>query len=152
MVEDREDVLVYTSEILDEDLEIAGQVKMTLWAKTTAVDTDWTAKLLDVDEHGKSTNVCDGILRARLNKSLETECFVDSNQVECFLIDLGFTAILFPKGHRIRVQVSSSNFPAFERNLNTGKGSDDSQIVIAKQTIFHDSSHPSFIELPKVNR
>ena len=152
LIENRNDVLVYTSEILDENFEIAGQVNMTLWAKTSANDTDWTAKLIDVDEQGKSTNVCDGILRARFNKSLETECFVNSNQVECFTIDLGFTAMLFAKGHRIRVQISSSNFPAFDRNLNTGKGFGDSKIIVAEQTIFHDSKHPSFINLPKVNR
>lgn len=152
LIEERQDVLVYSTEILEEDLEISGQVKLNLWAKTSAEDTDWAAKLVDVDEHGKSTNVCDGILRAKFNKSLETECFVDRNQVECFVIDLGFTAMYFAKGHRIRIQVSSSNFPAFERNLNTGKGSDDSASVIAEQTIFHDSNHPSFMELPSVNR
>mgnify|MGYP006154856279 CR=1 FL=1 len=152
LVEDREDVLVYSSGVLENDLEIAGRVKLNLWAKTSAYDTDWTAKLLDVDEYGKSTNVCDGILRARFNKSLEKECFVNSNQVECFTIDLGFTAMLFTKGHRIRVQISSSNFPAFDRNLNTGKGFGDSQIIVAEQTIFHDSKYPSFINLPKINR
>ncbi len=152
LIENRNDVLVYTSEILEENFEIAGQVNVTLWAKTSANDTDWTAKLIDVDEQGKSTNVCDGILRARFNKSLERECFVNSNQVECFTIDLGFTAMLFAKGHRIRVQISSSNFPAFDRNLNTGKGFGDSQIIVAEQTIFHDSKYPSFINLPKVNR
>ena len=152
VIENRQDVLVYTSEVLDEDFEIAGKVTMKLWAKTSVADTDWTAKLLDVDKNGKSTNVCDGVLRARFNKSLETECFVNNNQVECFEIDLGFTAMSFFAGHRIRVQISSSNFPAFDRNLNTGKGFDDSQVIIAEQTIFHDSKYPSFISLPKVNR
>ena len=152
VIENRQDVLVYTSEVLDEDFEIAGKVTMKLWAKTSVADTDWTAKLLDVDKNGKSTNVCDGVLRARFNKSLETECFVNNNQVECFEIDLGFTAMSFFAGHRIRVQISSSNFPAFDRNLNTGRGFDDSQVIIAEQTIFHDSKYPSFISLPKVNR
>ena len=70
LIEERQDVLVYSTEILEEDLEISGQVKLNLWAKTSAEDTDWAAKLVDVYEHGKSTNVCDGILRAKFNKSL----------------------------------------------------------------------------------
>ena len=108
----------------------------------------------DLSSFQEQEQIFDPIEQYKILSEMRKELIIqrNSNQVECFTIDLGFTAMLFAKGHRIRVQISSSNFPAFDRNLNTGKGFGDSQIIVAEQTIFHDSKYPSFINLPKVNR
>ena len=148
-VEAREDVLVYTSEPLERDLEVSGNVSLRLWAVTSAPDTDWTGKLVDVHPDGEAYNLCEGILRASLRESLERSTPTAPGEAYGYDVDLGPTSVMFKKGHRIRLQVSSSNFPAHSRNLNTGKPHHmDAEIRTATQTVLHDADHPSCLMLP----
>lgn len=151
-VERREDVLVYTSGPLDRDLEVTGNVTLALWAVTSAPDTDWTAKLTVVHPDGSSYNICEGILRASFRESLERTAPIEPGTAYQYQIDLGPTAMLFERGHRIRLQVSSSNFPAFARNLNTGGPVyEEKEARTAIQTVLHDANHPSRLVLPVVD-
>jgi uncharacterized protein len=152
-VETRQDVLVYSSAPLGEDTEVTGPVKLILWAASDARDTDFTAKLIDVDSDGKAYNLCDGILRARYRQDREKPALLEPGQVDRFEIDLWVTSNLFRRDHRIRVEVSSSNFPRFDRNPNTGHPfGADAELVSAKQTILHDREHPSHLLLPIIPR
>jgi putative CocE/NonD family hydrolase len=152
-VESRPDVLVYSTPPLDEDLEVTGPVTLELYAKSSAVDTDFTGKLVDVGPNGFAQNLTEGILRARYRESTSAAKPIVPGTIVQYKIDLWSTSNVFLKGHRIRVEVSSSNFPRFDRNLNTGKGaSDSSTIVKATNTIYHDASHPSALMLPVVPR
>jgi putative CocE/NonD family hydrolase len=138
-VEARDDVQVFTSEPLREDLEVTGRVRVVLHAESSALSTDWVARLCDVGLDGRSFTVCDGILR------------VEDGAQECgrHEIDLWSTSNVFLRGHRLRVQVTSSCFPRWDRNLNTGRqGGSDHEV--ARQRIFHRAERPSFIELPVV--
>jgi putative CocE/NonD family hydrolase len=152
-VEARPDVLVYTAEPLDEDLEVTGPVTLDLFAKSSAVDTDFTAKLVDVGPDGVAINLTEGILRARYRESTSEAKPIVPGQVYEYKIDMWSTSNVFLKGHRIRLEVSSSNFPRFDRNLNTGKdASTDSNFVKATNTILHDAAHPSALILPVVGK
>ena len=152
-VEARADVLVYTSEPLERDTEVTGHVALSLWAVTSAPDTDWTAKLVDVHPDGLAANVCDGILKARYRDSLEEATPIEPDRAYRYRIDVGPTSMLFKKGHTIRLEVSSSNFPAYARNLNTGGPHDEeSEPRPAVQTVLHDADHQSVLELPVVRR
>ncbi len=149
-VETRSDVLVYTSDTLKADLPVIGTVSADFWAATTAADTDFTVKLVDVHPDGRSHNVLDRIIRARLRlgSKLPPSPIVPNVPFE-YKLELGNTGTIFRAGHRIRVEISSSSFPHYARNLNTGYSNNfTSRIVIASQTILHDPAHPSFIELP----
>jgi len=149
-VEARQDVLVYTSTPLEEDLEITGPLKVVLWASSSAVDTDWTAKLVDVAPDGYARNLADGIIRARL-RDPRKEQLLEPHAVVRYVIDLGGTSNVFLAGHAIRVEISSSNFPKFDRNPNTGRpATAPNDIRIAHQTILHDREHPSHILLPEI--
>jgi predicted acyl esterase len=151
-VESRGDVLVYTTESLADSVVVAGPVLVRLWAGSDALDTDFTAKLCDVYPDGRSMLVADGIVQARHRNSLEHEELLTPGNVYEFTIDLWSTAILFAPGHKIRVSISSSNYPRFEINPNTGEPFGNStHTVIAHQTIYHDTEHPSAIELPVLN-
>ena len=101
-------------------MEVTGPVTVTLFASTTAIDTDFTAKLVDVNENGYARNLTDGIIRARYRYSRTSPSFVDPGNVVEYTIDLWSTSNVFLKGHCIRLEISSSNFPRFDRNLNTG--------------------------------
>jgi putative CocE/NonD family hydrolase len=150
-VERRDDVLVYSSDILREPLAIAGPVKMKLHAATDGPDTDWMVKLVDVYPNGYAMNVAEGILRARFRKGLDRPELLKPNEAYEFEIDLVGTANVFERGHRIRVDVTSSNFPQFDRNLNTGEPlATATKIRVAKQTVFHSPERPSAIVLPVV--
>jgi putative CocE/NonD family hydrolase len=152
-VEKRADVLVYSTPPLDRDVEVTGPVSLELYAKSSAVDTDFTAKLVDVWPDGFAQNLTEGILRARFRESREAATPLAPGETYKLTIDLWSTSNVFLKGHRIRVEVSSSNFPRFDRNLNTGKpASTDSNMVNATNTVFHDGSHPSALVLPLVPR
>ncbi|MDP8243204.1 MAG: CocE/NonD family hydrolase [Candidatus Hinthialibacter antarcticus] len=152
-VEKRTDVLVYTTGPLDHDLEVTGPVTMTLFASSTATDTDFTAKLVDVHPDGKAYNICDGIIRARYRNSDTNLELIEPGTVYEYEIDLWVTSNEFKKGHCIRVEVSSSNFPRFDRNPNTGhEFGADTQLIKATQTIYHDAEHPSHIVLPVIPR
>jgi putative CocE/NonD family hydrolase len=152
-VEVRDDVLVYSTPPLDKDIEVTGQVTLDLFAKSSAVDTDFTAKLVDVWPNGFAENLTEGILRARYRDSTSTATPLVPGKVYEYKIDVWATSNVFLKGHRIRLEVSSSNFPRFDRNLNTGKPASDSQAMMkATNTILHDPAHPSALILPVVPR
>jgi uncharacterized protein len=152
-VEKRRDVLVYTSRPLHRPVEATGPVHVVLYASTTARDTDFTAKLVDVFPDGHARNLTDGILRARYRKSLEREDPVAPGEVMRLVIDAGVTSNVFLKGHRIRVEISSSNFPRFDRNPNTGAPiGADARLATATQTIYHGRNRASHLLLPVVER
>ena len=153
--EHRNEVLVYTTETLAEDVEVVGTVMVTLYAASTAVDTDFTAKLVDVHPCGQAINIGEGILRARFRELLEQPTPIEPDQVYEYNILVGSTANVFKAGHRIRVEISSSNFPAFDRNTNSGKPlaqTSPADWFVATQTVFHDNRYPSHIVLPVVSR
>ncbi len=147
----RPDVLVYTTDVLEEDVEVTGPVSVVLYASSSAPDTDFTAKLVDVHPGGKAINVAQGIIRARYRDSWEKPELMTPGEVYKFTIDLWSTSNCFLAGHRIGVEISSSNFPQFDRNPNTGHefGKDD-ETRIAAQTIYHDGERPSHVLLPVI--
>jgi uncharacterized protein len=148
-VEQRNDVLVYSTPVLHEDVEVTGRVELTLYAATTAPDTDFSVKLVDVFPNGMARNLTDGMLRTRYRKSLSQPELLKPGAVTEFKIDAGVTSNVFQKGHRIRIEVSSSNFPRFDRNPNTGRSiADETLLVPATQTIHHDGKHESYLLLP----
>ena len=151
--ESRPDVLVYTSEPLARDLEITGPLKVQLFAASSAPDTDFTAKLVLVRPDGYAQNLQDGIIRARYRTSARQPSFITPGQVYEYSIDLWATSQVCPAGHRLRVEISSSNFPRFDRNPNTGAplGMDD-RLETARQTIRHTAEYPSHIVLPVIPR
>jgi hypothetical protein len=150
-VEGRQDVLVYTTAPFKEDFEVTGPITVELYASSSAVDTDFTAKLVDVWPNGFAQNLTDGIIRARYRNSFEKLELMEPGQVYKFSIDLGATSNVFLAGHRLRLDISSSNFPHFDRNLNTGEDQGwGTRMVKATNTIFHDRERPSAIILPVV--
>ena len=149
-VEGRDDVLVYSTPALAQDLEVTGPVRVELFASSSAVDTDFTAKLVDVSPEGFAQNLTEGIIRARYRDSQEQPAFMNPGQPYKFAIDVWATSNVFRKGHRLRLEISSSNFPRFDRNLNTGDGASARKPVNATNTIYHDAEHPSVLILPVV--
>jgi len=150
-LERREDVLVYTSEFLEKALTIAGPVKMKLHAATDCPDTDWMIKLTDVYPDGYSMPVSEGILRARFRDGLDKISLLTPGQVYEFEIELTPTANVFLPGHRIRIDITSSNFPQFDRNPNTGEPLGVSSATrVANQSIYHGGDHLSRIVIPVV--
>lgn len=148
-VERRRDVLVYTTPPLEEELRVTGPVMARLWVASSARDTDFTVKLVDVHPDGFAMNLADGILRARYRRSFEKPELLPPGRPHPLTIDLWSTSNVFKKGHRIRVEVSSSNFPRYSRNTNTGRQPEtDTTWEKAHQTVFHDSRRPSHILLP----
>jgi putative CocE/NonD family hydrolase len=147
--EERPDVLVYTTPPLESDVEVTGSVSVTLYAASDAPDTDFTAKLVDVFPDGYAMNVAQGIIRARYRESWRRPTLLDPGRVYEYTIDLWSTGNCFLRGHRIRVEISSSNFPQFDRNPNTGNPfGQDTELRTATQTVYHDADHPSHILLP----
>jgi putative CocE/NonD family hydrolase len=151
-IELRDDVLVYTSPPLTEDLAVIGPVTVKFWAASSAPDTDFTAKLADVHLDGFAHNVLDRIVRARYrNGSKAAPTLITPGRVYEYTIELGNTATVFRAGHRIRLEISSSNFPHYDRNPNTGHPiGQDAVLRTATQTVLHDAAHPSYLELPIV--
>jgi predicted acyl esterase len=150
-VEKRADVLVFTSDPLTRNLEVLGTVRVTLYVSTTAPDTDFTAKLVDALPDGRAINLTDGILRLRYRESIEGPRLARPGEVYQITIDAGLTGNVFRAGHRLRLEVSSSNFPHYDRNPNTGKPvADETKLRTAAQTVYHDRSHPSRVILPVV--
>lgn len=151
--ESRTDVLVYSTPPLTRDVEVTGFITAELYAATSAADTDFTAMIVDVDEKGYARYLGDGIIRARYRNSTAKVEMIEPGKVYKYTLDLWATSNVFKAGHRIRVYVSSSNFPRFSRNLNTGeKTFGSTRMVKAKQTIYHDAEHPSAIVLPVIPR
>ena len=152
-VESRADVLVYSTPVLDNDMEVTGPVTLYLYASSTATDTDFTGKLIDVWPNGLEQNLTEGILRARYRDSTSTPALIEPGRVYEYKIDLWSTSNIFMKGHKIRIEVSSSNYPRFDRNLNTGKvAATDNTFVKATNTVYHDGEHPSALVLPVVSQ
>lgn len=148
-VQQREDVLVYTTAPLAQDLEITGPVELAIYAASDAVDTDFTATLTDLAPDGHAIHVCEGIQRASFRESLEHPQPIEPGRVYLYSISLWETSRVFQAGHRIRLEVSSSNFPRYARNLNTGHPLGSSaEMRVARQTIYHDAVHPSHLVLP----
>jgi putative CocE/NonD family hydrolase len=154
IIEQRFDVLVYTSDILDQDIEVTGPVSVKLFAASSAQDTDFTAKLVDVNPDGRAFNIADGIIRARYRKGREAEpSLIKPNSIVEYNIDLLATSIVFKKGHRIRLEISSSNFPRWDRNPNTGELAHEAKtLTTAFQTIFHNRRYHTHILLPLIPR
>ena len=153
-VESRPDVLCYTSPPLEKPLEVTGPVKVILYAASSARDTDFTAKLVDVAPCGRAWNLTDGIIRARYRASRQHEHFLTPDVPEEYEIDLLATSNVFAPGHRIRVEISSSNFPRFDRNPNTGgviATTTKDECQVAHQTVLHNVEYPSRIILPVVD-
>ncbi|WP_028393243.1 CocE/NonD family hydrolase [Bacillus cihuensis] len=149
-IERRDDVLVYTSEPLERALEVTGPIKVILWAKTDAADTDFTAKLIDVMPDGKAYNLTDGIVRAMYRNGRKQEEALNEEVVQ-YEIDLWATSNVFLPGHQIRVEISSSNFPRFDVNFNNGTTTlDGTKYTTANQTIYHNVEYPSHILLPVI--
>ncbi len=148
-VEKRDDVLVYSTAPMERDLEVTGPVRLEFFASSSAVETDFTAKLVDVYPDGTAINLTEGILRAKYRDSQISPTPLTPDKVYPLAIDLWATSNVFRAGHRIRLEVSSSNFPRFDRNLNTGEpAATSNKWVSAINTILHDSEHPSALVLP----
>jgi putative CocE/NonD family hydrolase len=148
-VETRSDVLVYTTPPLAKDVEVTGPVALDLFAETTAADTDFTAKLVDVAPDGAAYNIAEGILRARYRTSTAKATPIEPGKPTEYRIDLWSTSKVFLAGHRIRLEVSSSNFPRFDRNPNSGRTTADStELVKATNTVLHEEKYPSVLLLP----
>ena len=152
-VEQRADVLVYTSEPFEQPVEITGPVSVAVWAASSAVDTDFTAKLIDVHPDGYAQNLLDGIIRARYRESASEPKLMEAGKPYLFTIDLWATSNVFRPGHRIRLELSSSNFPRFDRNLNSGEPfGAGTKGMPARQTVFHQGGMPSHLLLPVIPR
>jgi uncharacterized protein len=151
--EGRADVLVYTTAVLEQDVEVTGPIIVHLWAASSAPDTDFVARLVDVHPNGYAQNLTDGIIRARYRNFAKGEApsLLESGEAYEYEIDLWATSNVFKAGHRIRLDITSSNFPRWDRNPNTGHDFGvDGELAVAHQMILHDREHPSYVSLPLV--
>jgi putative CocE/NonD family hydrolase len=150
-IEARADVLTYTTATLPTEVEVTGPVQVHLWASSSAPDTDFVARLVDVYPDGRVYNLTDGIIRARYRDGIVSPTLLEPGRPYCFTIDLWATSNVFKVGHRIRLQITSSNFPRWDRNPNTGHPfGQDADLRTADQSILHDREHPSHVVLPLV--
>jgi hypothetical protein len=151
--EKRNDVLIYTSSKLERELEITGPIFVILYAGSDACDTDFTATLVDVFPNGYAHLIQEGIVRARYRNNNTQPSFIEPEKVYEYKIDLWATSYVVQKSHRLRVEISSSNFDRYARNTNTGSECGfETTTVKAKQTIYHSSQFPSHILLPIIPR
>lgn len=150
-VEMRHDVLVYTSKPLEENLEVTGSVEIVLYVSSSRRDTDFTAKLLDVYPDGRAYNLTEGILRARYREGYDHRVWMQPDEVYRIEFQLRPTSNRFSAGHRIRLEISSSNFPQYDRNLNTGGNNfDETTWVVAENTVHHSRKFQSHVKLPVI--
>jgi len=150
-IQRRPDVLTFTTDVLTEDMEITGPISATIWASSDAKDTDFTATLTDLEPDGKAIALCEGIVRARFRNGTENPQMMVPGEIYKFEIDMWNTSNSFIKGHRIRIEISSSNFPRYNRNLNSGNPiASDIDITLANQTVYHGIQYPSHINLPVI--
>lgn len=148
-IETRGDVLVYSTPPLERDVEVTGPVKLVLYASSSAVDTDFMAKLVDVHPGGFCQRLCDGMVRARFREGMHKEVLMEPGKVYRFEIDLWNTANVFKRGHRIRLEIASSAFPKYDRNLNTGEPlATSTRMVVAENRVWHTPAWPSHLILP----
>ena len=152
-VEEREDVLVYSTEPLLEDMEVCGPIKVKLFASSSARDTDFMAKLIDVWPNGFAQRLTDGMVRARFRDGMDKPSLIEPGRAYGYDIDLWNTCQLYKKGHRVRLEISSSAFPKYDRNPNTGEQlGKTTAMQVAEQKIYHDSGNASYVLLPIVPR
>ncbi|MFC8668665.1 CocE/NonD family hydrolase [Streptomyces sp. NPDC057199] len=154
-VHGRDDVLCFSTEVLDEPLEVTGPVSATLFVSSSAADTDFTAKLVDVHPDGRAIILCDGIQRMRYRHSLSRPETMSSGEVYEITIDMTATSNVFLPGHRILLEVSSSNFPRYDRNSNTGgvlHEERESDMIVAVNHVHRGPEHPSRLILPVISR
>ncbi len=150
-IERRPDVLVYSSAPLAEPLLMMGPVRVELFASSSAADTDFTAKLVDVFPDGQALIVCEGIIRARYRNGLEKPELLSPNETYAYDVHVGNTAVQFQRGHQIRLEISSSNFPHYDPNPNTGTNiATERNPVVATQRVVHSPAQPSALVLPVV--
>jgi putative CocE/NonD family hydrolase len=149
--EARNDVLVFTTPAFTQEMEVTGPVTADLYVSSSAVDTDFTAKLVDVWPNGFAQNMTDGILRMRYRSSQEKPELMNPGEVYRVTVDMWATSNVFLPGHKLRLEISSSDFPRFDRNLNTGEEqARGTRTVKAANVIFHDKDHPSALILPVI--
>ena len=142
-------MLTYTTAVLTDDIEVTGPITATLFAATDARDTDWIVKLVDVHPDGRAFNLTDGVVRARYRNGPEE--LLEPGQIYEYQLDMQVTSNVFRHGHRIRVQISSTDFPRLHRNPNTGDPLlDDAALIPVLQTVLHDTEHPSRVTLPVI--
>jgi putative CocE/NonD family hydrolase len=147
-IEMRNDMLVYTSPTLEKTVTVTGDIQVKLWVSSDAKDTDFVAKLIDVYPDGRAFNIQEGILRARYRQGFDKKVFMEKGEVYPITIDLQATANAFLPGHKIRLEISSSNFPAYDRNLNTGGDNfTETEWVVARNKVHHGGGYPSYVEL-----
>lgn len=152
-LEARDDVLVYVTPPLNESIAVAGEIKLHLWISSSCKDTDFVAKLCDVYPDGKSYLISEGILMARHRKSFEREDFLEEGKIYEINVSLGNIAIMFNRGHRIKLFITSSNYPAYERNPNTGDAIRKNETYeIARNRIYFGGKYDSYIELPIIEK
>jgi len=150
-VENREDVLIYSTPAFKQDTEVTGPITLEIYVSSSAVDTDFTGKVIDVGPEGFARNLTEGILRARYRISMEKAELMNPGEVYKLTLNLWSTSNVFLAGHKLRLEVSSSNFPRFDRNLNTGDDQGHStHTVKATNSVFHDAKHPSALILPVI--
>jgi len=150
-IEMRGDVLVFSTDVLKKPVEVIGFINVELYVSSSAIDTDFVAKLCDVYPDGKSINLCDGIFRMRFWRGFDREVMIKPGKIYKITVDMGVTANVFMPGHRIRLEVTSSNFPKYFRNPNTGGNiARETKFKIAKQVIYHSKKYPSRLILPVV--
>jgi putative CocE/NonD family hydrolase len=152
-MEERQDILVYTTEPLDEGIEVSGSIEATLYVSSDVRDTDFTVKMIDVYPDGTAYNLDETIQRMRYREGYDGQVFMEPGEV--YEVELGplTTSNFFARGHSIRIEVSSSNFPRFTRNLNTGgRNYDETEGVVAHNVVHHSRRYPSQIRVPVVRR
>lgn len=150
-VEQRPDVLVFSSDALEHDTEVTGPIRVVLSIATDARDTDVTAKLVDAYPDGHAVNLTDGVLRLRYRLGLDNPTLAEPGKIDTITVDAGVTSNVFKAGHRIRLEIASSNFPRFDRNPGTGRPvAGDTELRVSHQTLYHDTKHPSYAELPVI--
>ncbi len=150
-VETRSDVLVYSTDALVADMEVSGPVRAKIYAASSAPDTDFMVKLIDVWPDGFAQRLCDGMVRARFRDGMDKPTLIEPGKVYAYDVDCWNTCQLFKKGHRIRVEIASSAFPKFSRNQNTGEALGvTANMKVARQIILHDGEHPSHVLLPVI--
>ncbi len=153
LVESRQDVLVYPGDLLGSDVEVTGPITLKLVAESSATDTDFTAKLADVRPDGYAHNIADGAIRARFRESVFAPTLSRPGKAYAYTIDLWSTSHVFKAGHRLRLEISSSNFPRYDRNSNTGHDfGADAELAVARQSVLDNAAHPSHLVLPIIAR
>lgn len=153
VLDGRTDILRFVGPVLEHDVEVTGPLSVRLFAATSAADTDFTAKLIDVHPDGRAMGIADGIVRARYRNGMDNPSPIVPGEVYEYTIDLGATSQVFKAGHRIRVDIASSNFPCYDRNSGSGKPAGEvteDDFVTATQRVFFGPARPSAIRLPVI--